>query len=742
MRTSRFRHEDAITAALCDVIDSSNDIEREPASSSTSSSWHYFRPAFPSPAIDTGTSARPTCRDAAFSAVCHPVEDTRQTQQALASVQTVWKSQPPSPMVLPNDSTSQGRELTSGSGSFEAQLAQRRILESENAVASYVTSSAFHAEVSLDESVSAISLLLPRNNCSVEAALLLIRGLVRQYHQQRGDWLVEYAGRLYLRIANAPSQTALARKILPGLISCRSLPQAMLASLVITDVRLKPSQVLHRLSRCVKTLEGLVHSLVEKGHGRRARDAQRGALLETWRHALETLNSQGVFSRIDETASMANTRAGSSLDRLLAEAIVMIARWGPVSSVCALSSALKDRPGVTETYAEPFRTGRDQHDAVSISDIIIKALLKRGAVQQAAVFFSALPSSTRKIATYAALLEHFGEADLSWSPREHLSSLRNSAPPSIAFQRQLWEDAVGAARSLPHPHRAPSLRRLFEARLISHAKHKTPRYVWFDLEQMQRLNLLNVSSSAEFSSKLPKAVVELTHAAQVAIVQSHARAGQIDQAKTLALDIAAHWKACESPQGAPMGLLLALFNTLLASTAKQLVEAVRAVCDAGQSLQTDPEVIVTRMLNLYDEFGQALAVRPNGITRNIMLLTLCRVSSSQSEEARRIVIKELLQRAGIFDGMDFAEEPPEHQARPDDKGFDLESERAALMFLRHGKSGLRGVINILFEQGKNAQAREVVDMLKTAELWAHRWKKQRRFSHRAERALRAVSARE
>lgn len=604
----------------------------------------------------------------------------------------------------------------------------------------FVTGRLSAERLSPTRAVAELVELLPQ--CSpCQATLLLISSLTTEDRATSEN--LAFARALYqlqaAEYASSPDAVVptatkyLARVVRPSFVDVgSSVAYAALAAEVAQDRRLKASERRSLLVRAMPSLCRLLRELSSTGRGRHTREIRGRHLFDVWRHALEALLHEGVLSPAQQKKESA-AREKSHAASLCAQMLMMAVRWGASSSAVKLAEALTasrslEHVAVSQTVHSANMSAHERPSR-AIADELIQGLIFRGAERHAGKLFMLLPRQARSLNCYAALLEHFGEAETTkvWYPR----SLQPGepappppTPPSMAFQRQLWEDALARVRQADQAEHAHLLRRLFGARMVSYARHANVELVESDLRAMESVGLLGDGSA-------------LSDKAQVAIVQAYVRAGQWEEAKSRAVEMLAQRRQSGIDAADVASHGSALLNTLIAGVVaqdahvtsadqeqrsasldegqeedeaeEQEVSNERGLLDQVLSEVSLPIGTLVQVLRCHDDLVAEMDVKPNAVTRNILLGFLFRWRLAPLGDDIS-TIRQLLKRCGVFGS--------KRGAAAAKGNNDAAVVEEAKEFLRHGKSVLRAVVSTLYEQGHVEHAQWVLGMLKEGELAA------------------------
>ncbi|CAO1619242.1 unnamed protein product [Parajaminaea phylloscopi] len=431
----------------------------------------------------------------------------------------------------------------------------------------------------------------------------------------------------------------------------------------------------------------------------------------------------------------------SRCDSIFARYLVMAARWAPGSSAIhfaqATGSRIENIAGIgsgslNQTQSIRFSEKRDGKRRRTLLDECIDALLQRSLTQQAATLLDLWPTEAQTLHSYVALLKHFGEADLAWTADTRSYQSRRPRPPSIAYHRRLWMSAVGFTDSLEPGGRSEALWRLYGARMISHARHQSTKLVEHDLLELQSLGDARVSSDGlrkqdvhgRNSGQVGGAPLYtlLPLPAQVALVQTFARAGRDADAMTHARAIVQEWRRLHGPEGLPRHLGSALLNTLIASAVPKGSRGLSRSTSGPSSTSRRASRVDTTLvaaghlqglLSRHDTVSAELRLQPDLVTRNIILAHLLRwlcTPAAGHQHGR----DELLRRC-IYNAA-----PGEADLQDTVANSSGSKRQLAKRVLKYQSSMLRSSRKILFDRGDRECAGKLVGLLKEREIWAER----------------------
>lgn len=619
---------------------------------------------------------------------------------------------------LPVDQLRHSRGLKIHKGAHRAIVL---VEESKDVIDAFVIGRLKEERLSPSRALAEVTELLPEDVGQEQAALLLISSLTTGDRATSEN--LAFARALYMlqrdearakQTASAPVRH-LARVVRPSFDRVvSSVAYAALAAEIVQDRRLKPAERRSLVARAMPGLCHLLRTLSQTGHGRHTREIRRNHLYEVWREAIESLLIEGVLS----PASGHGAGSSSQAAALCAQMLMMAVRWGPSFSAVRLAESLHSVNSLEQVIkgatASSSRVDVDNLSSLPVTEQLVHGLISRGAAQHAGSIFMMLPHTLRSFDGYVALLEHLGESDASIPLDSRYKRAMPPRPPSIMFQRVLWEDALAHVRQSDGKEHVARLKRLFGARMVSHARHGSANMVEQDLGHMQMVGLLGDGS--DLSSK-----------AQVAIVRAFIRAGRWDEAKERAIQMLAQRRQDANHELAVARQGAAMLNTLIAGVVSQDIEAAglpaehrseqdddeganvpagRGLLDQVLSEVSLPIGTLVQVLRCHDSLVEELNVVPDAVTRNILLGFLFRWRLAPLGDDIS-TIRQLLKRCGVFGGK-----------KGGGKKGGAERLQEAREFMAHGKSVLRAIIKTLYEQGHVDHAQWVVGMLKEAELAA------------------------
>lgn len=640
-------------------------------------------------------------------------------------------------------------------GSFAAQAAARLIAETKSVIDSFIRTYKPSRDDSAEKAVAVLKERLPAGITTTQASLLLMRGFKDFVRKEQGESFVQFVRNLYQMTLRSERQPDLARRILPSFISCHSIPQALFAAELAQDDRISSSRMRWRLRRMMDGLEQLVVTLDQRGVRSKESFAQRRQVIETWRQALESLRWRGTLADSPRADAEPSSRP-LVCDVVLARFLLMCANWGPASSSirfaraiggdtrCLLVDANVDQPKKFNGKRLVTSASRKAGQSLTVAEEVICRLLRKNLSQQAATFFELLPEGGRSLRSYVSLLEHFGEADLSWTADTRTYATLKPRPPSIAYHRQLWLAAVEKVKTMEAVDRGTAMRHLYGARIVSHVRFKSARRVEHDLFELRslesilpvafsqsELSAVNKQCDEKFKKKGTPFYTLLPHPAQVAVVQTYAMSGFDSEACRHAEEIVEEWRDIYGE--IPRRLGSAIFNTLLLSAVSAGNDAGRKIPLGGSrrakrteklqcgsfSLDASAEEALTQLMTRHDELIAVLRLHPDIVTRNILLLHLLRwlgpfVCGMKDD------FENFLHQCGVLLNIK-ADQRCDRQASEDDILSSRRGRRqVAIQFLRYGRTLLRGIVKDLLKRGEREKARKILGLLRESKDCAER----------------------
>lgn len=408
--------------------------------------------------------------------------------------------------------------------------------------------------------------------------------------------------------------------------------------------------------------------------------------LDLWRDTVEQLivSRKLAFGSQKSQSSVAESTAGADDSVAVAHLLQLLAEYGNTASVVRLATVLYHSVGASDPQSSkkaskedllsqmqthPWNRSGNALSAAQIeqepsrsflanrtADSLVRTLIVKGQHSQAAFIFALIPIQYRTVVGFEMLLSRYGEASLvaedaaSIDTSEHapLEKRWHHAPPSMAYQQQLWSEAQECLLLQPASIREQYALRFFKARLASHALHASPQMVIHDLLSMKRRKLL-----PRRGDKQQTRLSSLPFSGQISAVRAFLRAGREDIAQSLAVKLLSDHRRSILETSArkpvpPDVLATLLLNTLSHSYLLSHSPPSTSVNAAPNRQPRSPHHVSTADLRTFlsqlESLTTRLQAKMNGVTRNIILTALFRWQEGAVLRRDRQILKELAEK--------------------------------------------------------------------------------------------------